>query len=176
MRATGATAAWYLVYNVVLDLGALACLPFWLGARLLRGRYRGQFAERMGVLAPELLARFGDSGALWAHAASAGETSSAVPLLHALRAMHPDRPILFTVTSRYGKEMAQRRLGDVVDAICFSPLDLPWFCRRFLRRVRPALYLMIETDLWPNLVRLAKGSGARVVVCLLYTSPSPRDS
>jgi len=171
MRVSGATAAWYLVYNIVLHVGALLCLPFWLFARLVGGRYRGQFAERMGILPAEVVARFGGSGAVWVHAASAGETSSAVPLLRDLRARDPARPMLFTVTSRYGKEMAQRRLGDLVDAICFSPLDLPWFCRRFLRRVKPAVYLMIETDLWPNLVRLARRGGAVVAVASGHAGP-----
>ena len=73
-------------------------------------------------------------------------------------------PFLFTVTSRYGKEMAQRQLGETVDSIAFSPLDLPIFNRRFVDLVQPRLYLMVETDLWPNLVRMAKRRGAAVAV------------
>jgi 3-deoxy-D-manno-octulosonic-acid transferase len=155
----------------VLHLGALLCLPFWLAARLLRGRYRGQFRERMGVLPDGLLAPFAGGGAVWIHAASAGETAAAAPLVRKLRDLLPRRPFLFTVTSRYGKEMAQKRLEGVVDAIAFSPLDLPFFCRRFLRRVRPALYLMVETDLWPNVVVLAKRRGARVAVASGHAGP-----
>jgi 3-deoxy-D-manno-octulosonic-acid transferase len=162
---------WYVAYNIALHLGALACLPFWLAARLLRGRYRGQFKERMGILPAELLARFPGEGAVWIHAASAGETAAAVPLVRRLRDLLPRRPFLFTVTSRYGKEMAERRLKGVVDAIAFSPLDLPLFCRRFLRRVRPALYVMVETDFWPNLVHLAKRRGARVAVASGHAGP-----
>ncbi|MFI5401655.1 MAG: 3-deoxy-D-manno-octulosonic acid transferase [Planctomycetota bacterium] len=160
-----------MAYNIALHLGALACLPVWLAARLFRGRYRGQFKERMGILPKELLARFGGEGAVWVHAASAGETAAAVPLVRRLRDLLPRRPFLFTVTSRYGKEMAERRLKGVVDAIAFSPLDLPLFCRRFLRRVRPALYVMVETDFWPNLVHLAKRRGARVAVASGHAGP-----
>jgi len=162
---------WYVVYNVALHLGALLCLPFWLAARLLRGRYRGQFKERMGILADEVLAPFAGDGAVWIHAASAGETAAAAPLVRRLRDLLPRRPFLFTVTSRYGKEMAGKRLAGVVDAIAFSPLDLPFFCRRFLRRVRPSLYVMVETDLWPNLVTLAKRRGARVAVASGQAGP-----
>lgn len=160
-----------MVYNVALHLGALACLPFWLIARLVRGRYRGQFKERMGILPDGLLSAFPGEGAVWIHAASAGETAAAVPLVKRLRDLLPRRPFLFTVTSRYGKEMAVRRLAGVVDAIAFSPLDLPLFCRRFLRRVRPSLYVMVETDLWPNLVVLAKRRGARVAVASGHAGP-----
>jgi 3-deoxy-D-manno-octulosonic-acid transferase len=163
---------WYVIYNVALHLGALACLPFWLVARLVRGRYRGQFKERMGILPPEILARFPQAeGAVWIHAASAGETAAATPLVRRLRDLLPRRPFLFTVTSRYGKEMAARRLEGVVDAVAFSPLDLPLFCRRFLDRIRPSLYVMVETDLWPNLVMLAKRRGAKVAIASGHAGP-----
>ncbi|MFB3066427.1 MAG: hypothetical protein ACE10D_07925, partial [Planctomycetota bacterium] len=56
---------WYLLYNVVLHLGALFCLPVWLARRYLGGRYRGQFRERMGLLSPELVAPFEGKRALW---------------------------------------------------------------------------------------------------------------
>jgi 3-deoxy-D-manno-octulosonic-acid transferase len=125
----------------------------------------------MGILPEELLARFGEGGAVWIHAASAGETAAAAPLVRRLRALLPRSPFLFTVTSRYGKEMARKRLDGVVDAIAFSPLDLPFFCRRFLRRIRPRLYVMVETDLWPNLVRIAKRRGARVAVASGHAGP-----
>jgi 3-deoxy-D-manno-octulosonic-acid transferase len=162
---------WYAIYNVALHLGALLCLPFWLAARLVRGRYRGQFKERMGILPEDLLARFPGEGAVWIHAASAGETAAAAPLVRRLRDLLPRRPFLFTVTSRYGKEMAKKRLAGVVDAVAFSPLDLPLFCRRFLRRIRPSLYVMVETDLWPNLVVLAKRRGAKVAVASGHAGP-----
>jgi len=163
--------AWYALYNVLLHLGALLCLPFWLFVRIFRGRYKGQFLERMGILSPELLEPFGERPSVWIHAASAGETAAAAPLVRRLRALFPDSPLLFTVTSRYGKEMAERRLAGVVDGICFSPLDLPLFCIRFLNRFRPRLYVMVETDLWPNLVRIAKRRGVLIVVASGHAGP-----
>jgi len=155
---------WYALYNVLLHVGALACLPVWLFARFARGRYKGQFKERMGILPRDALARFGAAPAIWVHAASAGETSSAVPLVKRLRESCPRAPLLFTVTSRYGKEMARRQLAGVADAILFSPLDLPLFVARFLNRIRPFLYVMVETDLWPNLVRQARARGVKVAL------------
>lgn len=165
------TRLWYALYNLLLYLGVVVCLPFWLFVRFLRGRYRGQFMERMGVLAPEIRARFGDRPALWVHAASAGETASAVPLVAALKAQWPDRPVLFTVTSRYGKKMAESRLEGVADAVCFSPLDLPFFCRRFLDAVQPFLYVMVETDIWPNILRKAQKRGIPCALASGYASP-----
>ncbi len=169
MRASG--GPWYWIYNFALHVAALCCLPFWLFVRFFKGRYRGQFRERMGILSESVTAPFGQTPALWVHAASAGESAAATPLVRALRAAFPDRPILFTVTSRYGKAMAERRLQGVADAICFSPLDLPYFCRRFLDRIQPDLYVMVETDLWPNLVRQIKQRGGRVVLASGHAGP-----
>lgn len=164
MPGGAAIGLWYALYNLLLGIAALVCLPFWLAVRVFRGRYRGQFRERAGLLPNGSFERFGTQPAIWVHAASAGETASAAPLVRRLKSAAPDTPFLFTVTSRYGKEMARRQLGEVVDAIAFSPLDLPWFCDRFLDRVQPMLYLMVETDLWPNLVRHAKRRGSRVAI------------
>ncbi|MHC4133375.1 MAG: 3-deoxy-D-manno-octulosonic acid transferase [Planctomycetota bacterium] len=171
MPGAAGVCLWYALYNVVLHVGVLVCLPFWLFVRMVRGRYRGQFLERMALLSPQMREKFGERPAVWIHAASAGETASAAPLVVALREHFPGHPILFTFTSRYGKEMAARRLGEVVDGICFSPLDLPLFCRRFLDLVRPRLYVMVETDLWPNLVRRAKRRGAAVAIASGHAGP-----
>lgn len=154
---------WYGLYNLLLHVGALCCLPFWLSVRLVRGRYRGQFLERMAILAPEVRARL-RGRCLWIHAASAGETASAAPLARRLKQAFPASPLLFTVTSRYGKEMARRQLEGIADAVCFSPLDLPVFVRRYLRATDPLLYVMVETDLWPNMVRICKRRGIPVAL------------
>lgn len=159
---------WFALYNVVLHVGVVACAPFWFAVRFFRGRYKGQFRERMGLLSDDVRGRFGHAPAIWVHAASAGETVAAEPLVRALKKTWPDRPIFFSVTSRYGKRMAENRLTDVVDAICFSPLDLPVFCRRTIGIVQPALYVMVETDIWPNLVRLVRGT---CVLASGYASP-----
>jgi len=170
MPGGAGTAFWFVFYNTLLYAGVLACLPFWLFVRLVRGRYRGQFRERMGILDPELKAKFGSAKAIWVHAASAGETASAVPLVRALREALPLHPILFTVTSRYGKQMAEKRLEGVADAVCFSPLDVPFFCRRFLNAIDPLLYVMVETDIWPNLLRIAHRRGVRCSLASGYAS------
>ncbi|MHC4957984.1 MAG: 3-deoxy-D-manno-octulosonic acid transferase [Planctomycetota bacterium] len=154
---------WYALYNVLVFLGVLLSLPVW-GVRRLMGRYKGQLAERLGLLPPEVRAVFDGRPALWMHAASAGETAAAAPLVRRLRAAYPDHVILFTVTSKYGKQMAQKQLEGIADAVAFSPFDLPFACRRVLDVVRPRLYAMVETDIWPNLVRMAKRRGARVVI------------
>ncbi|MHC4547336.1 MAG: 3-deoxy-D-manno-octulosonic acid transferase [Planctomycetota bacterium] len=171
MPDAAGVAFWYGLYNVLLHVGVLACLPFWLFVRLARGRYRGQFFQRMGILPPEFVARFKGRPAVWIHAASAGETASAAPLVARLKELLPDRPFLFTFTSRYGKEMAERRLGAIVDGVSFSPLDLPLFCVRFLNRIRPCLYVMVETDIWPNLVRGAKRRGVPVAIASGHAGP-----
>ena len=163
MPSRAAISFWYSLYNLLLVAGLGLGLPVWALRRAM-GRYKGQLRERFGGLPAGVRERFSGRPALWAHAASAGETASAAPLVRRLREAFPDHAIYFTVTSRYGKEMAQKQLGEVVDAVAYSPFDLPFCVGRVLRAVRPRLYMMVETDIWPNLVRKAKSGGASVVI------------
>lgn len=99
---------------------------------------------------------------LWVHAASIGETLALRPLLGRLRGAFPRARILFSATTREAVQLAEtQHLGDLVTV---APLDFPWAVRRLLRAAEPRLVLLMETELWPNLIQLARASGARVAV------------
>lgn len=123
-------------------------LPF-LGLRLiLRGirqpNYRCDLRERFGY------GLAGESGSIWIHAVSVGEVAATIPLLRRLRAIRSE-PFLVTTTTPTGREQARHHLGDAV-SLCYAPLDLPHCVRLLLDRVRPRLLILIETELWPNLI------------------------
>ncbi|MFN6961881.1 MAG: glycosyltransferase N-terminal domain-containing protein, partial [Rhodocyclaceae bacterium] len=88
---------------------------------------------------------------IWVHAVSVGETRAAQPLIAALRERHPDRRILITHTTPTGRAISEALFGDAVTR-AYLPYDLPWAVRRFLRHFRPAIGIVMETELWPNLV------------------------
>ncbi len=117
---------------------------------LLRGlrdrAYWERPAERFGW-GPRLAAP-----ALWLHAVSMGEVAAAAELVRALRARHPGVPFVLTTSTPTGRARAQALFGDDID-IRFLPYDTPGSVRRFLDRVRPRVALILETELWPNLVR-----------------------
>ncbi|KPC49370.1 lipid IV(A) 3-deoxy-D-manno-octulosonic acid transferase [Amantichitinum ursilacus] len=91
------------------------------------------------------------SGVIWLHAVSVGEVRAAVPLINALERAWPGRPLLLTCMTPTGRETAQSLLGDRVE-IAYLPYDYPGATQRFLKRYQPLFGLLMETELWPNLV------------------------
>ena len=117
-------------------------------------KHRGRILERLGLRLPHLPVRQGP--VIWIHALSVGEVTSALPLVKAIReSIRPGR-IVFTATTRSGKELAERLIAPHVDLVLFSPLDFPCAVRRCLDAIRPDLFILVETDFWPNWLRLLR--------------------
>jgi 3-deoxy-D-manno-octulosonic-acid transferase len=95
---------------------------------------------------------------------SVGEVLSAVELVRRMRAARPLLAVYVSTTTLAGGELAQRRLAGLVDGIFYAPLDYRSMVRRVLRQLRPALVVILETEIWPNLYRESKRAGASLVV------------
>lgn len=102
-------------------------------------------------------------GAIWVHAVSVGETIAAVPMIRELQRRYPERPLLVTTMTPTGSERVRAMLGDSVLHV-YAPYDLPGAVRRFLRRVRPSLLVIMETELWPNMLHCTRKAGVPVVL------------
>lgn len=142
------TLAWWLV------------LPFAFLYLLWRARrqpeYLRHWGERLGG-AP----RLADRHVIWLHAVSVGETRAAAPLIHALRTRYPDHALLLTHTTPTGRQTGAALFGgQVVQA--YLPYDLPWCVRRFLDRTRPRLGVILETEVWPNLLAACERRGVPI--------------
>ena len=146
-------------------------LPFVLLRLWWRGRanpgYRQRWRERFAVL-PAM-----QTGGIWVHAVSVGETLAAVPLVKALQQRYPQLPITITTTTPTGSERVKAAFGDSVQHV-YGPYDVPWLVQRFLRAVKPQLCLIMETELWPNL--LAGCRQAKVPVVLVNARLSKRSA
>jgi 3-deoxy-D-manno-octulosonic-acid transferase len=92
-----------------------------------------------------------------------GEVSAVHPLVKELRARYPRGAILLSTTTASGIQIARERVKEA-DAIFFFPFDVPFILRRLLRRIRPGLFILAETEIWPNALRLAKKAGARTLL------------
>ena len=103
--------------------------------------------ERMGFVA-ESIPRKG----VWFHTVSAGETLGAIPLIRAVKKMTPDVPVLVTTTTPSGSEEVKKHLGMEV-AHCYCPYDFPKAVWRFMDSVEPIALVLMETELWPNIIR-----------------------
>ena len=136
--------------RVFYSLALLLMMPWALLHLLWRSRrqpdYLRHWNERFGRFPPR------PAGPLiWLHAVSVGETRAAQPLVAALRERHPQHRILFTHMTPTGRQTSIDLFGDAVTRV-YLPYDTPWAVRRFLDHYRPQLGLIMETELWPNLV------------------------
>ncbi len=141
----------------------LLLLPFILLRLAWRSRhnpaYRERWRQRLGCY--DGVQRLEEP--IWVHAVSVGEVGAAAPLIRALRERFPYAPVLVTTTTPTGYDTVTRQFGETVQHVYF-PYDLPWIVRRFLRRFRPRMLLLMETELWPNVIHEACAAGVPVVL------------
>ena len=148
-----------LLYTLFLYL----CLPLILLRLLWRGRrapaYRRRWGERFGCVASLTDSR----QVIWLHAVSVGETIAAAPLVRRLQKQYPEATLLLTTMTPTGSEQVLKIFGDSVEH-CYAPYDLPDAIARFLHRTQPALLVIMETELWPNLIHGCRQRGIPVVL------------
>jgi 3-deoxy-D-manno-octulosonic-acid transferase len=155
----------YAVYDVLGTIAGVAALP--LLPLLALTRHGHGLAERCGWM-PRAARRLRTP--VWVHAASVGEVLAAEPLVQQLRTQRPDLQLMVTTTSLPGRDTARRRLG--ADAVMLLPADVCWVVGRVMRRLRPRCLVIVETELWPALIRAA---ARRAVPCVIVSGRiSPR--
>ncbi len=129
---------------------------WWRGRKL--PAYRERWTERLGFVPDG-----GQRRVVWIHAVSVGETIAAAPLVRRLQALRPDLPLLVTTTTPTGSAQVRKLFGEHVQHSYF-PYDLPGAVARFLRRTRPCLLLVMETELWPNTFHACRLRGIPVII------------
>ncbi len=146
-----------LIYTGLLYL----LLPLALLRLYWRGRHdpghRQRWRERFGDFPPL------PAGSLWIHAVSVGEVRAALPLIRALRDQRPEQPLLVTTTTLTGSRQVREALGERVLHV-YAPYDLPGAVARFLRNARPRMAVIMETELWPNLLRQCAAADIPVLI------------
>ncbi len=146
-----------ILFDIIYLLLSVAYLP----ALLLTGKHRAGFRERCGFYSAEIKARLNDNRPLlWLHAVSVGEMKAAAPLLERIREKFPGYRILLSTVTPTGNAVA-RQLARSGDVVIFFPFDLSFVVRRALSLFRPRLLLIMETELWPNMIAEA---GCRVYI------------
>ncbi len=151
-----------LLYNILLILLLPALGPFILFKILFDGRFRPGLPERLGSIPEEALKALSGDRPIWFHAASVGEVIALTPVIEEFRRRFPDRKVLFSTFTATGNEMAKTK--EISDAVIFLPLDYPFIIGKVVQRINPAMLVIMETELWPNLIGAASGIGAPVVM------------
>lgn len=150
-------------YNILFTLVLPVIVLRLLWRAIKAPAYARRWRERFGLpaLTPQQKALRGQW--LWLHAVSVGETLAAAPLVRKLLEDHPGLPIVMTTMTPTGSERVQALFGD---AIChvYAPYDHPWVVNAFLRRFQPHTVVIMETELWPNIIHCSKAARATVIV------------
>ena len=133
--------------NIVYLLLLIACSPIWLYRMIAMGKYRNGLAQKILGRVPF---RKSDRPCLWFHAVSVGEVIQLEGLLDGLRESHPEIDLVLSTTTSTGYAVAQKKYSDIL--VCYLPFDFTWSVKNALRRIRPAAFLLVELELWPNLI------------------------
>lgn len=151
----------YALYSVLIVVFAVAVSP-WLVYQAVRYRkYVGSLSQRLGYLPVSF--NIDAEPSIWIHAVSVGELLTARPLIASLRAKHPSLRIFLSTTTMSAQQLARRNPLDV-DGVFYFPFDLGFVVRRTLDLVRPKLFLMMETEIWPNLLRECRRRGVKTAI------------
>ena len=135
----------------------------------LKGKRHPDFLQRLGARIPDPKKR----PVIWIHAVSVGEAKAAQPLFRALQREYPETFFLITTTTAAGQEEAKRSLSGA-GAYRYLPLDFTWIVRRWAKALPPQYLLLIEGDLWPNLLAAVKKAGGKNI--LISGKISPRSA
>jgi 3-deoxy-D-manno-octulosonic-acid transferase len=153
----------YFLYSILMGLAALVTAPYWLLQGLIKGKYLSNLGQRLGFSVSGLDKLPAQRpGAIWIHAVSVGEALAGMPLAKRLKELYPQRPLIISTTTLTGHALAKERMP-FADAVIYFPFDWAFSVRKALEAVKPAVVLVLETEIWPNFLREAKKRGVPVI-------------
>ena len=133
----------FIIYDLIFLLISLLYLPSYI----FRGKFHAGFWQRLGLLPRNLP----PAGAVWVHAVSVGEAAAMKGLLEEIRRRFPEKRIVFSTVTATGNQVARAMLK-AEDCLIYLPLDFSFIVRRVLAKFKPALFIIAETEIWPNLI------------------------
>src|SRR5438477_6396383 len=159
-----------LIYNLLWPVGLLLFLPGYLSKMFRRGGYRRNFGQRLGFYSAESRERLRGKHPTWIHAVSVGEIVIALKLAKQLRALRPDLECVLTTTTTTGHALAEKSVPEWMQVL-YAPLDFWPVMRRAFRVIAPQRIVLIEAEVWPNLVAEARKREIPVVLANARLSP-----
>lgn len=151
-------------YRLLFPIAFLFFIPGLIVKLIRRSGWKKTYWERFGIFSKERKKELKDwQGAIWIHAVSVGETNLALTLLKEWNAVNPDRKYIFSTTTTTGQEIARNKAPDNVKVI-FCPIDFTLAVLRTLNLLKPSAIVIMETELWPNLILMAKKRGIRLAL------------
>lgn len=151
----------YVLYSALIVVFFLVMSPYLVYQAVRYRKYVRSLPQRLGILPASF--NFDGDESIWIHAVSVGEVLTARALLQELRTRYPRYRIFLSTTTITGHQVARNNL-QYLDDVFYFPFDFGVIVRRTLRLVRPRIFIMMETELWPNLLRACRESGVRTLL------------
>ncbi|MBZ5559028.1 MAG: 3-deoxy-D-manno-octulosonic acid transferase [Acidobacteriia bacterium] len=151
----------YLAYSLLTFVVFLVVSPYFVYQAIRYQKYIGSLRQRLGFL--PITFNIDGEESIWIHAVSVGEALTARALAADLKARYPRLRLFLSTTTIAGQQVARRSLSDL-DAVFYFPFDWTFIVRRTLNLVKPRLFIMMETEIWPNLLRACRARGVKTVV------------
>ena len=153
----------YLIYDLLL----LTLLPFFLPYFIIKilsiGESRKSLRERFGYLEKEKVSALQGRPSIWLHAVSVGEINAAIPLVNRLKERYPELNMVVSTVTVTGYNNAAKKIPSA-DLICFFPLDFSWIVKKIVKLIRPKIFILIETEIWPNVLRSLRENGIPTIL------------
>ena len=144
-----------LLYDIAAIIVVILIIPMFMIRSIRERGFTERIKQSLGMFPEHALDKVAKKNCIWVHAASVGEIVATSPLIKEFRQEFPKSPILVSVVTTSGYEMANRIIKDA-DSIIYFPLDLPFVAAHVLRRIHPRVFLNVETELWPNFLSAAR--------------------
>jgi 3-deoxy-D-manno-octulosonic-acid transferase len=151
----------YLLYSLLTLVIFVVVSPYFLYQAIRYKKYIGSLRQRLGYL-PIAFNVDGDES-IWIHAVSVGEVLTARALARDLKERYPRLRLFLSTTTIAGQQVARRNVQHV-DAVFYFPLDFAFIVRRTLSLVKPRVFIMMETEIWPNLLRICRAKGVKTLL------------
>jgi len=160
----------YILYNSILFAAAIVAAPYFLFKIFFTGKYRKSFIQKLGGKQTQILANLKSGPRVWIHAVSVGEVTAAAPIVACLKKKKPDVEIIFSTSTETGQEMAKKFIKDIA-AFIYFPLDIPVIVGKMIKMVAPHVFVLVETELWPNFLNACKKHSMKTLMVNGRISP-----
>jgi 3-deoxy-D-manno-octulosonic-acid transferase len=153
-----------VIYNIAVVLLSIVLLPYLLYRGFAVKKHRVGLRQRFGIYPREVLDRISGKPLIWIQAVSVGEVLAVRHLTGEIRRRFPGYQLLISTTTLTGQRICREKVAADSDIVIYFPLDYPWVVRKALRRFRPSLIVLVETEIWPNFICMADRMGVPVVL------------
>ncbi len=154
-----------ILYNIFQILSLILLSPLLLVKAIISPKYRGRILLRLGIGIEELIQKLPvGQQRIWIHALSVGEVLSAHPLVKELRLARPSITLIFSASTKTGEELARNVMAKEVDLFIPFPLDIFSVARKFINLIAADLFVLVETDFWPNFIHTINRKGTPAIM------------